>query len=113
MKLQLDKKTGKYVRFTDPLALIGPAVAQASSEYAPDGWLHYMEISKIETSNVQLDPKTGLKSVHATGTGMLKKHRVSDDAYFGGSSQQWEIQFKEDYDDIGVPDIKIIDFKMK
>ena len=113
MKLQLDKKTGKYGRFSDPLALVGIAVSEASSLHAPDGWLHYMEVSKIETSNVQKDPKTGLQAVHATGTGILKRHRVSDDAYFGGKPASWEISFKEDYDQYGVPDISVVKFKVK
>jgi len=113
MKLQLDTKTGKYKRFSDPAQLIGLAVMEASSEFAPEGWLHHLIVDNVSTSNVQDDPKTKLKSVHATGTGILKRHRLKDDAYFGGKSASWEIQFKEDYDEIGVPDIKVLSFLLK
>ena len=113
MKLQLDKKTGKYKRFSDPMLLVNLAVMEASAAHAPEGWLHHLEVSTIKTSNVQADPKTGLKSVHAVGEGVLKKHRLHDDAYFGGKPTGWEIQFKEDYDQYGIPDIKIITFQLK
>jgi hypothetical protein len=112
VKLQLDKKTGKYKRFSDPMLLVNLAVMEASSANAPEGWLHHLEVSKISSSNVQSDPKTGLKSVHAIGEGVLKTHRLKDDAYFGGKPQSWEIQFKEGYDDIGAPDIDVINFKL-
>lgn len=113
MKLQLDPKSGKYKRFEDPTQLIGQAVLEASADKAPEGWLHHLVVDSVGHQNVQSDPKTKLKSVHATGTGVLKRHRLKDDAYFGGKPVSWEIQFKEGYDDIGVPDIELISFILK
>ena len=113
MKLELDKKTKKYKRFDDPMQLIDVAVMEASSVNAPAGWLNHMTVTKVTTQNVQQDPKTGLKSVHAIGEGVLKTHRLSDDSYFGGKPAYWEIQFKEDYDELGVPDLKCISYDWK
>ena len=113
MKLQFDKATKRYRKFANPTELIGDAIMDGIVKAAPAGWLYHLKLKDVTSSHVQENPKNNLKSVHATGTGMLRKHRLQDDRLFPDKQVSFEIEFQECLDEIGQPDIKIIKFNFK
>ena len=114
MKLELNPKTKKYERFKDPTKLIGDAVLRGITSAAPKGWLYHMKVKGIEgQAMIQQDPQTGLKAIYVKGVGILRKHRTSDDRLFQDKETSFEIEFKEDFDELGLPDIKVVKFNFK
>ena len=114
MKMELNRKTKKYERIKDPTKLISDAVLLGITSNAPEGWLYHMTVKQLDGNPmVQTDPKTNLRAVYAKGQGILRKHRVKDDRLFGDKVTDFEVEFKEDFDNLGLPDIKVVKFSFK
>jgi hypothetical protein len=117
MKLEYNPKTRKYEKFKDPTKLVDEAIRQGAIEKAPADWLYHMKLKVLKQSQVFTEKETGMRSVYASGTGMLYKHDTKGipgtaikERKYPAKEVPFEVEFKEVKDDIGQPDIKITKF---